>query len=153
MGIDFSDAGSLPLLLKSGLFIVLLLTASLIDIKKRIIPDTLCLVIALTGCILFEPVKLWGVLIAVPLLLAALLWGGMGGGDIKLMAAGGMVLGIREGMAAMVMGLAALLLFHAVYFIVQKLRGRECPEAYPLAPFLSIGCIAVYFMNTGGITL
>lgn len=153
MGIDFSYAGHLPLLFKGGIFIVLLLAASLIDIRKRIIPDILCLAIALTGFILFEPVKLLGILVALPLLLAALLWGGMGGGDIKFMAAAGIVLGIRGGMTAMVMGLAALLLFYAFHAIVQKLRGRECPKAYPLAPFLSIGCIVIYFMNTGGITL
>lgn len=146
MGADLSDAGSLPLLLKGGIFIFLLLAASLIDIQKRIIPDTLCLAVALTGCILFEPVKLWGLLAAAPLLLAALLWGGMGGGDIKFMAAAGMVLGVRGGMAAMMMGLAALLLFYAGYFIVQKLRGRACPRAYPLAPFLSAGCMAAYFI-------
>lgn len=146
MGIDFGQAGSLPLLLKGGVFIVLLLAASLIDIRKRIIPDTICLAIALTSLILFEPVKLWGILAALPLLLAALLWGGMGGGDIKLTAAAGIVLGFKEGLAALVMGLAALLLFYAGCLIVQKLRGRDCPRAFPLAPFLSVGCVAAYFI-------
>jgi leader peptidase (prepilin peptidase)/N-methyltransferase len=136
----------LPLLLKSGIFIVLLLAASLFDIRKRIIPDTVCLGIALTGCILFEPLKLWGILTALPLLMAALLWGGMGGGDIKLMAAAGIVLGFKGGMAAMIVELAALLLFYAGCFIVQKLRGRDCPRAFPLAPFLSVGCLAAYFI-------
>lgn len=145
--------GNLPLFMQGGVFIVLLLSASIIDIQKRIIPDTYCLYIALTGFICFEPVKLFGALAALPLLLAALLWGGMGGGDIKLMAAAGIVLGFTGSIAAMVIGLTAMLLFYAVYAIVQRLRRRECPKAYPLAPFLSIGCIAVYFMNTGGITL
>ncbi|OPY55762.1 MAG: Type IV leader peptidase family protein [Pelotomaculum sp. PtaU1.Bin035] len=146
MGIDFSHAGNLPLLLKGGIFIVLLLAASLFDIRKRIIPDPVCLAIALTGCILFEPVKLLGILTALPLLMASLLWGGMGGGDIKLMAAAGIVLGFKGGMAAMVMGLAALLLFYAGYRIAQKLRRGDCPGAFPLAPFLSIGCLAAYFI-------
>lgn len=146
MGADFSSPGNLPLLFKGGIFIVLLLAASLIDIRKRIIPDTICLAVTLTGFILFEPVKLLGILAALPLLLAALVWGGMGGGDIKLIAAAGIVLGIRGGMAAMVMGLATLLLFYAVYFIVQKLRRGDCPRAFPLAPFLSVGCIAAYFI-------
>jgi len=86
--------------------------------------------------------------------LAALLSkGGMGGGDIKLMAAAGFVLGFRGGMAAMVMGLAAMLLFYAGCFMVQRLRKRDCPRAFPLAPFLSAGCIAAYFIFQGGITL
>lgn len=145
--------GNLPIFMQGGIFIALLLSASIIDIQKRIIPDTICLFIAFTGLLCFEPVKLFGVLAALPLLIAGLLWGGMGGGDIKLMAASGIVLGFTGGIVAMIIGLTAMLLFYAVYAIVQRLRGRECPKAYPLAPFLSIGCIAAYFMNTGGITL
>lgn len=142
----------LPFLFQGGIFIILLLTASVFDIRKRMIPDTVCLLIALTGLIGFQPVKLFGIFTALPLLLAALLWGGMGGGDIKLTAASGIVLGFQRGLAAMVIGLTALLLFYFFYSIVQKLRGRERQKAFPLAPFLSVGCIAAYFMN-GGIIL
>lgn len=141
------------LLYKGSIFVVLLLVASVIDIKKRIIPDEICILIALTGLIIFEPVKLLGILAALPFLFAALLWGGMGGGDIKLMAASGIVLGITGGIVASVIGLTAMLLFYVVYSIIQRLQGRECQKAFPLAPFLSIGCIAVYLIITGGITL
>ncbi len=145
--------GNLPFLFQGGFFIILLLTVSIFDIRKRMIPDTVCLLIALTGLISFQPVKLFGILTALPLLLAAILWGGMGGGDIKLTAAAGIVLGFQRGMTAMVIGLTALLLFYFFYFIIQSLRGRERQKAFPLAPFLSVGCIAAYFMNVGGITL
>ena len=100
------------------------------DLRKRIIPDTLGLLIALTGLAAFEPARLFGVFTALPLLLAALIWGGMGGGDVKLMAAAGLVLGFQRGMAAMVMGLAAMLLFHALCAVIQTLRGRNAPKAY-----------------------
>ena len=142
----------LPLLFQGGIFFALLFLAFVFDIRKRVIPDTVCLLIALTGVIGFEPVRLFGILTAIPLLLAALIWGGMGGGDIKLTAASGIVLGFQRGLAAMVIGLTALLLFYFFYSIVQRLRGRECQKAFPLAPFLSVGCIAAYFMN-GGIIL
>lgn len=117
------------------------------------IPDTVCLLVFLTGYICFEPEKLFGILTALPLLIAALIWGGMGGGDIKLMAAAGFVLGFQKGMSALMIGLATMLAFYTIYSVVQKLRGRECQKAFPLAPFLSTGCIAAYFMNMGGITL
>lgn len=143
---------NLSLLLQGGIFIALLLEASVMDIRKRIIPNAICLAVALTGFICFEPVKLLGCLSALPLLLAALIWGGMGGGDIKLMASSGIVLGMKSGIEAMVIGLTVMLLFYAVYAIIQRLRKRECQKAFPLAPFLSVGCIAAYFMN-GGITL
>ena len=139
--------------LQGSIFIILLVAASVIDIRKRIIPDEICVLIALTGLIFFEPVKLFGILTALLFLLAALFYGGMGGGDIKLMAASGIVLGIKGGIAASVMGLTAMLLFYAIYLIIQRLRGKECQKAFPLAPFLSIGCIAAYFIVTGGITL
>lgn len=132
-------------LLQGGFFTVLLAATSVWDIRKRIIPDTLCLCIALTGLLTVEPVKLFGILAAVPFLLAALLLGGMGGGDIKLMASVGLVLGFHKSMAAIIMGLTAMLVFHAIRFIVQKLRRRAVQKAYPLAPFLSLGCIAAYF--------
>lgn len=142
----------LPLLFQGGIFFALLFLASVFDIRKREIPDTVCLLIALTGLIGFEPVKLFGILTALPLLLAALIWGGMGGGDIKLTAASGIVLGFQRGLAAIVIGLTALLLFYFFYSIVQRLRKRERQKAFPLAPFLSVGCIAAYFLN-GGIIL
>jgi len=82
----------------------------------------------------------------VPFLLAALIRDGMGGGDIKLMAAAGLVLGLQKSMAAIIMGLTALLVFHAIRYICQKPRGRDAPKAYPLAPFLSLGCLAAYFL-------
>lgn len=142
----------LPFLFQGGMFFTLLFLASVFDIRKRTIPDTVCLLIALTGLISFEPVKLFGIFTAIPLLLAALLWGGMGGGDIKLTAASGIVLSLQRGLAAMVIGLTALLLFYLIYSIVQKLRKRKRQKAFPLAPFLSVGCIAAYFLN-GGIIL
>jgi len=137
--------------IKGGIFAALLLTASVIDIRKRTIPDTVCLLIACTCFILFEPLKLFGILAALPFLLAAIFPGGMGGGDVKLAAASGLVLGMAGGVAAVIIGLAAMLLFYAGYYVVQKLRGRIRQKTLPLAPFLSIGCIAVYFfMNFGG---
>lgn len=90
--------------------------------------------------------KLLGVFAALPFLLTALIWDGMGGGDIKLMAAAGLVLGLQKSIAAMITGLSAMLVFYAIYTLIQRLRGRASPKAYPLAPFLSFGCLAAYFL-------
>ncbi|MEA5022215.1 leader peptidase (prepilin peptidase)/N-methyltransferase [Desulfitobacterium sp. LBE] len=137
----------LPLFLQSGFFTALLAAASFWDIRKRIIPDTLCLGIALTGLLVFQPANLWGIFVALPFLLAALIWGGTGGGDIKLMAAAGLVLGFNKSMAALIVGLSGLLLFHGALAIIQKLRGRTVPRTYPLAPFLTLGCLLAYFIH------
>ena len=74
------------------IFTLLLCAASVTDLTKRIVPNWLCLGIAGVSIIGFTPVKLLGILIALPFLLAAVFFGGMGGGDIKLMATCGLVL-------------------------------------------------------------
>lgn len=147
MGVKLNASVQLATIVQGGFFAALLLAASILDIRKRIIPDSICLGIALTGLLAFETVKLAGILAAVLFLIAALLFGGVGGGDIKLMAAAGLVLDFSKSMAAAVIGLTALLVFHAGNVIIQKLCGRSAQKSYPLAPFLSIGCLTAYFLS------
>lgn len=127
-------------------FLALLCAASVSDLRRRIIPDTLNLAIAATSLLCFSASNLWGITVAVPFLLAAVFCGGMGGGDIKLMAACGLVLGLPKGLLATVVGLALLLLCAAAHRIICKVWGREAEKAFPLAPFLSAGCVLAYFI-------
>ena len=124
-------------------FILLLLAASAMDIKKRMVPDALCVMIALTAALSFQPRNLWGILVSLPFLLAAVFCGGMGGGDIKLMAAAGIVLGLPAGIAATVLGLSLVLAYSAVMKICKKLQ----VTTVPLVPFLSVGCAAGYLIR------
>ena len=127
-------------------FIALLCAASVTDLTKRIIPNWLCLGIAGVSIIGFTPVKLLGILITLPFLLAAVFFGGMGGGDIKLMAACGVVLGLQRALLATVVGLVLVLFYAGIYKLVCKVQGREAEKAFPLAPFLSAGCALAYFI-------
>ncbi len=140
------------------LFFALLFAASVWDIRKRIIPDELNAMILCTGLLTFTPVNLAGLLLGMPLLIAALLKeGGMGGGDIKLTASCGFVLGLSAGCAGLIMGLSAVLLYHLINQSIRKLKHMNAPAAgealLPLAPFLSAGFIASYLINFGGLTL
>lgn len=146
MGTDLDALSQITPLVQGGFFAALLLAASVFDMQKRIIPDKISLGIALTGLLTFEPMKLSGILAAVLFLIIALFFGGIDGGDIKLMAAAGLVLGFIKIMTATVIGLTALLVFHAGKIIIQRLRGRTVQKAYSLAPFLSLGCLAAYFI-------
>lgn len=131
------------------LFSCLLLAASVWDIRKRIIPDTICLAIAVVGLLTFHPAKLLGMLLGLPFLIAALAKeGGMGGGDVKYVAACGFVLGFYTGSVGLVIGLLAALMWHIIARIVHK-REQGAVEtvktpSLPLAPFLSIGFIMAY---------
>ena len=128
------------------IFIALLCAASVTDLTKRIVPNWLCLGIAGISIIGFTPVKLLGILIALPFLLAAVFFGGMGGGDIKLMTACGLVLGLPKGLLAAMAGLSLLLIYVAMYRIICRVQRREAKKAFPLAPFLSAGCLLAYFI-------
>lgn len=151
-----SEPFPLPEVLQAGFFVALLLAASIMDCRRRIIPNSICLLIAAAGLISFSPARLLGPLAALPLLIAAMgKEGSMGGGDIKLTAAAGLVLGFRGGLWGLALGLALAVLFHGAQTLIRRLR-REKTEtiqraALPLVPFLSIGFTALYILNFGGI--
>jgi len=128
-------------------FVGLLLVISFHDIKTRTIPDCFNGLVALTMLVCFNPFHIFGLLTALPFLIAAICTGGMGGGDIKLMAACGMVLGFSYGMLAEVIGLFLLLCYYAVYYLVRTIRKKGIEKSFPLAPFLSAGCIAAYMLR------
>lgn len=144
-----------PLVLQAAFFVALLTAASVCDIRKRIIPNSVCALVALAGLICFSPAKLYGILAALPLLIAALRKeGGIGGGDIKLTAAAGLVLGFAPGITGLCIGLFAMLLFYAGSRLTGRRRKKRWDEvSLPLAPFLSIGFLAAYFLNLGGFNL
>ncbi len=121
-------------------FIGLLGAAAVSDLKKRIIPDWVNCMIALTSLLCFSPEKLLGILAALPFLLAAM-QGGMGGGDVKLIAASGLVLGFHRTMFGCITGLCVMLCFAAGSVGVCRHR-----KAYPMAPFLMAGFLATYLL-------
>lgn len=142
------------LVIQMLVFIVLLIVASVFDLKCRIIPDFLCGLILLTGLLTFAPVKLFGILLALPLLVAALIKeGGMGGGDIKLTAASGFVLGLPIGCTGLMIGLSSVLVWCLVRKGICKwkqvpIQAQKIP-ALPLAPFLSLGFTTTIIINGG----
>lgn len=143
---------------QAALFSCFLIMASVWDIRKREIPDTLNTLLFCTGLLSFAPDKLAGPLLGLPLLIAALgKKDGMGGGDIKLTAAAGFVLGLPVGTAGLILGLSVAILYHLAIYTIRKLNNMKLPAAsqtsLPLAPFLSAGFITAYFMNYGGLFL
>ncbi len=135
-----SQPGRILALMQTVLFAVLLLAAAWIDYRKHIIPDILNLGIALSALLCFRPANLWGLLAAVPFLVAAM-GGGMGGGDVKMVSACGLVLGFWDAMFGCLIGL--FLMLCSCLVVSGGLRGKE---ARPMAPFLSAGFLAAYFL-------
>ena len=143
------------------------------DIKTREIPDAVPVVILLTGCINISVARsLIGFGIIGLVFLFAAVYGNMGGGDIKLMAASGFALGLWGGIMQTIIGLSAAILYAVVrYYLVGKLlpsvpnesTASTSPSAtsskpvartatatsfkntgIPLAPFLGVGGVVAF---------
>lgn len=136
------------IILKGALLCLAFGYGSYMDIRTREIPDLVPVIILMTGFIGFSPLfSIAGLLVAgLPFLLAALLGGGMGGGDIRLMAACGFVLGTWGGMLQTILGLALAVVFT---FIRAAAKGKtvERRVKIPLVPFLSAGGILSYLIT------
>ena len=94
----------------------------------------------MSALLCFRPANLWGLLTAVPFLAAAM-GGRMGGGDVKMVAACGLVLGFWDAMFGCIIGL-----FLTLCFCLVLPGGLRRKEARPMAPFLSAGFLAACFL-------
>ena len=131
------------------LFLAALAAASAVDCRKRVIPNSLCFLTAAAGLISFSPVQLLGPLASLPLLIAALIQPEcMGGGDIKLTAAAGFVLGFWRGFWGLALGLLLAVLYFCLIRLFHKISRRAHDPTgrtpLPFGPFLSIGFAALY---------
>ena len=141
---------------QAGLFLLLLLSVSFCDIRSREIPDSLQVDIAASTFLCFSPGNLLGILGALPYLVIALFFGGghsIGGGDIKLAASTGLVLGLPASLAASMLGLTVFTVFGITCTCIGRLRGQKEKMAFPVGPFLAAGAAAGYFMKIGGLIL
>ncbi|MFR7842362.1 MAG: prepilin peptidase [Gallintestinimicrobium sp.] len=122
--------------LLDALFMGGLITASLCDFKKRKIPDAITGFLFLTGvaAIFWMPqpsirMRLAGAFIAgLPLFAAAVCRpGAVGGGDVKLMAAGGFFLGLSAVWDSLAFGMALAGGILSVSDVVSKReRAKDC---------------------------
>lgn len=134
------------------LIVSMLIVISLIDLKHKIIPDSLNITGAIIGIIyiilnktiIFD--RLIGLSIGLGLFLAiAVLTSAMGGGDIKLMAVLGLIFGIK--------GVLFITLFSfvigaiiSVVLLILKMKSRK--DEIPFGPFISLSALIYIFYGT-----
>ena len=129
--------------LQGWMLIVLLVLVSVYDIRKRMIPDQLQIAIASLATQNDSWITLFGIFGALPYLsVACVSDDGIGGGDIKLAAATGIILGLPASVLASIIGLFSFLLFGLACRVMRKRKGRL---ALPLGPFLAAGTIIAYY--------
>ena len=126
--------------MQAFLFLTALAAASAVDCRKRTIPDFLCLLTAAAGLISFSPAQFFGVLAALPLLIAALIRPEcMGGGDIKLLCLTGLYLGWMKNLLCLLLACVLGIVFALVTL---KRRGTEGDaRLIPWGPSISAAAI------------
>ncbi len=133
------------------LYLGILTMVAFIDWDTRIIYNRFHIMIGLLGLTalwLFPGHGIWDRLIgaaavSVPMLLLALaIEGAFGGGDIKLMAVSGFLLGWKAVLAAMFIGLLAAGVY-CVWMLAGKKLSRK--DAFAFGPFLALGLGIAFF--------
>ena len=119
---------------------ILLLIASVYDIKYRRIPNVIVVMLLLTG--IFSIIyyhntaqKLIGLVFPSILLLIPYLMNKTGAGDVKLIASTGLILGAVINSLILFISLVFVLLFSGILFILKK----GPMKSVPFAPFVCAG--------------
>ena len=130
------------MIIKGFLFSQVLIFTSFHDVKTKKIPDIVHILIVLIAFIEIKPLfSILGLIIVpLPFLITAVVKNGIGGGDIKLMAACGFMLGIYGGFLA---GFSGLLIAVIINFI----KGNNKNISFALAPYLGFGAFISYLIS------
>lgn len=121
--------------IKEICILVVMIYASVIDIKKRSFPNICQVMLIAIYFIDFNISNLWGAAVAVPFFIASCITGKMGMGDVKAVLLLGGLTGIQRMIPAVVIG--------CIIFITYGLIvGKEKDEKeYPFIPSLTMGYI------------
>ena len=122
-----------------------LMGASIYDVRHRLVDDRVCVALVLAGLITISPASLLGALLAaLPFYLCAG-FGLMGGGDVRLAAAVGFVLGFDRVITGFsIMAIALLLASFAMRVIPALRKGASAKQ--PLVPYFAVAFIPAYFL-------
>lgn len=135
---------------KLSIIIILLFGGSLQDIFFREVSNWVPGMILIVSFVGFEPNKLkpmlFGMIVtSLPLFLAAIIkTNSIGGADIKIMAAAGLLLGAKHGITALIIGMLAATLCTISYRVATH---NDLKKSFPLIPYLSLGIIISYFLR------
>ena len=145
-------------LIKMGLAASVSLVVVTEDIRHRHIPNLLCALILLIGMFSAALSRGWaglqdgvlGALLAFAIFLIPYTVGGLGGGDVKLMAAFGSVIGTSGVLPALFLVAVAGSITAMLYLLRDRSEGVAATVAVPYAPAIVAGSLLVTFSQIGG---
>ncbi|WP_227822542.1 A24 family peptidase [Clostridioides sp. ZZV14-6345] len=137
----FKHINNIALIIKGFLYAQILIYASYVDYRTKLIPNKIQVLILFVSFIkmnlYLSIINLF--LFALPLYLSAILKnGGIGGGDIKLMGSSGFLIGFK-GIEVLIFILISLILAFAINHDKYK-------NGIALAPYISVGCFLSYLL-------
>ncbi|TMV52642.1 prepilin peptidase [Paenibacillus mesophilus] len=154
-GVTAWKIGYQPELLAGLLLASILIVIVQTDLRAMIIPDKVVFFgfgAAVLIRLFVHPLPLWSYLAAfvvgggILLLLAVVSKGGMGGGDIKLFAFIGLILGLPLTLLALFVSALLGTLYGLILIVFRKFKRRT---AIPFGPFLALGSLLSYLWGTG----
>jgi prepilin signal peptidase PulO-like enzyme (type II secretory pathway) len=122
------------------LIFLILITASITDIKKMVVPYRYQIALFLLYPIFFNISNLSGTVIAVPFLFANRNGRQMGGGDIKIAVLLGGLIGLKSMMVTTIIGCMAFILYGVCF-------KRNKGEYFPFIPFITFGYIVTIILE------
>lgn len=135
---------------KGMILALILLYASLSDLKTRKVSDCVSIMIFILSLVGFETVNLPSMLIGaaivvIPQFALAIIRPNRacGGADLKISTALAFMLGAGKGVFALVVGMLLAVIVMAIY---NKVNAKDSKEAFPLVPFLSVGAMLAYII-------
>ena len=127
------------------LFYTILITVTFLDIDRMEIPDVCSAAMGILAVISIFSVpeisllsRIIGIFsVSIPmLLLAMVIPGAIGGGDVKLMAAGGLFLGWKWTLLSGIIAVLSAGIYSILLLLSKKAAGKDY---FPLGPFLCLG--------------
>ncbi len=144
-------------ILKFALAAAVSTAAVSVDIRHRQIPNALSVGLFSIGILSAGFSRGWigladgmlGATLAFAAFLIPYLLGGMGGGDVKLMASFGALIGAQGVLPALVLVAVAGAVTSLLFLVCQWLRGQASCAAVPYAPAIVIGSLLVAASQIG----
>lgn len=121
----------------------ILLMASYTDIRKQEVPviyQVLLLCLVPFG---FRLENLWGIAIAIPFFIAAVATDRIGGGDFKVIAILGILLGFYEALCTVIAG---CLIFIFSSLVIGRIKGKG-NTLFPFIPSLTLGYVGTLVLE------
>ncbi len=129
---------------KISAFIILLILASIEDLKNMEVPHRYWILMLVVGLINVSWDSLIGLVVCFTIFFIVAMLTNLGGADVKIAGACGFVMGTIPCLFALVIGLFISVI---VEQIITAIKNNGIKHKYPLVPYMAIGCIIITILK------